>query len=200
MDIDRIDLDMLREVANVGAGNAANALSIMSGKTVEISVPHCEVIGYADIGERLGGADQIILGMLVQMCGDLDGYVLFTQSLEDARTMLRDLAHVDVAPAETNIESYEAMREMANILVGTYLSAIAEMAHLKILASVPEMTIDMTMAIMNIPVLVYGHTSDKVLLLDAEFGSGGRSMNGAFLMIPTPASLDRLKEALLGTA
>lgn len=200
MNIDRIDLDMLREVANIGAGNAANALSVMTGQPVDISVPHCEVIGYADIADRLGGAETVVLAMLVRMRGDIEGYVLFSQPLDQARLMMKELIGKEVSPADSSVSSYEDMREIANILVGTYLSAIAEMAHLQILPSIPEMTIDMTLAIMNIPVLMYGETSDTVLLLDAEFGGTAKNMSGAFFMIPTPDSLDKLREALLGTA
>lgn len=198
MEIEQLDLDMLREVANVGAGNAASALSIMSGQTIDISVPNCEVIGYSEMEERLGGAEQVILGMLVRMRGDLEGYVLFSQTLEEARLTMHELVGVDVAATDTSPESYEAMREIANILIGTYLSSVAEMTHLSILPSVPEITIDMTMAIMNIPVLVYGETSDKILLLDAEFDGSMKSISGSFFMIPTPESLRRLRDALLG--
>lgn len=198
MQIEQLDLDMLRELANVGAGNAATALSIMAGQAVDISVPNCEVIGYAEMADRLGGAEQVILGMLVRMRGDIEGYVLFSQTLEQARMTMHELVGVDVAATDTSTESYEAMREVANILIGTYLSAIAEMTHLSILPSVPEITVDMSMAIMNIPVLVYGETSDKVLLLDAEFGGTMKSISGAFFMIPTPDSLVRLRDALLG--
>ena len=199
MDIEQIDLDMLREVANVGAGNAATALSIMAGQQVDISVPNCEVISYKEIPERLGGAETVVLGMLVKMQGDLEGYMLFTQTLEQARLAMHELAGVDVAATDTSVESFEPMREVANILLGTYLSSVAEMAHLSIVPSVPEITIDMSLAIMNIPVLVYGETSNDILLLDAQFGGTMRSISGVFFMVPTPESLRKLRGALLGS-
>lgn len=199
MDIEQLDLDMLREVANIGAGNAATALSIMAGQAVDISVPHCEVIGYSDITDRLGGAEQVVLGMLVRMRGDLEGYMLFTQTLEQARMTMHVLAGVDVPATDTSIESFEPMREVANILIGTYLSSVAEMAHLSILPSVPEITVDMSMAIMNIPVLVYGEIGNEILLLDAQFGGTMRSISGVFFMVPTPESLIKLRDALLGS-
>ncbi|WP_066683623.1 chemotaxis protein CheC [Christensenella intestinihominis] len=198
MEISEIDLDMLKEVANIGAGNAASALSEMTGQAIDISVPKCEMISYAEIAERMGGADNVILGMLVQMSGDIDGYILLAQELEDARNTLRILLGQEIPQQDFEVPDYEAMREVCNIMVSTYLSAIASMMQLTIMPSVPEMTIDMAMAIMNVPVLVYGEL-ESVLFLRTEFGGDAKSIKGNFFMMPTLESLETLKKALTGS-
>ena len=198
MEIDKFDLDMLREVANVGAGNAASALSVMSGQSIDIRVPTCELLGYQQMADRLGGADSVMLAMLVKISGDVDGFVLFMQRLAQARETMRVLAGCELPEGDMNIANYEPMREVANILVGTYVSSIAEMAGISIIPSVPEITIDMAMAIMNVPVLLYGEVGDEVLMMQAEFLGFARNLTGAFYLVPTPESLDILKRALLG--
>lgn len=198
MQIDNFDLDMLREVANVGAGNAASALSVMTGQSIDIRVPTCELLTYPELAERLGGADSIMLAMLVKISGDVDGFVLFMQRLPQARETMRTLAGLELPEGDINVANYEPMREIANILVGTYISSIAEMAGISIIPSVPEITIDMAMAIMNVPVLLYGAVSDEVLMMEAEFLGFARDLNGAFYLVPTPESLEFLKKALLG--
>ena len=198
MKIDRFDLDMLREVANVGAGNAASALSVMTGQSIDIQVPTCELMSYPEMAERLGGADSVMLAMLVKISGDVDGFVLFMQRLPQARETMRTLAGLELPEGDTNIANYEPMREIANILVGTYISSIAEMAGISIIPSVPEITIDMAMAIMNVPVLLYGAVGDEVLMMEAEFLGFARNLTGAFYLVPTPESLEILKKALLG--
>lgn len=198
MEIDKFDLDMLREVANVGAGNAASALSVMSGQSIDIRVPTCELLGYQQMADRLGGADSVMLAMLVKISGDVDGFVLFMQRLAQARETMRVLAGYELPEGDLNIANYEPMREVANILVGTYISSIAEMAGISIIPSVPEITIDMAMAIMNVPVLLYGEVGDEVLMMQAEFLGFAQNLTGAFYLVPTPESLDILKRALLG--
>lgn len=198
MEIDKFDLDMLREVANVGAGNAASALSVMTGQSIDIRVPTCELLGYSEMAERLGGADSVMLAMLVKISGDVDGFVLFMQRLAQAQETMRTLAGCELQEGDMNVANYEPMREVANILVGTYISSIAEMAGISIIPSVPEITIDMAMAIMNVPVLLYGAVGDEVLMMEAEFLGFARNLTGAFYLVPTPDSLDILKRALLG--
>lgn len=197
MVISEIDLDMLKEVANIGAGNAASALSEMTGQAVDISVPSCEMIGYAEIAERMGGADNVILGMLVQISGDIEGYILLAQELKDARNTISILLGQEIPEQDMEVADYEAMREVCNIMVSTYLSAIASMMQLTIVPSVPEITIDMAMAIMNVPVFVYGEL-ESVLFLRTEFGGDAESIKGNFFMMPTLESLETLKKALMG--
>ncbi len=197
MEISAIDLDMLKEIANIGAGNAASALSEMTAQKVDINVPKCEMIGYAEIADRMGGAENVLLGMLVQLSGDIDGYILIAQELNDARGIIKACLGTQISENDINVESYEPMREVCNILVGTYLSAISSMTNLTIIPSVPAMTIDMAMPIMNVPISVYGELGEFVLLLDTRFDGLEERIRGNFFLIPTIESLEVLKKALL---
>ncbi len=197
MQISDSDLDLLKEIGNIGAGNAASSLSAMTGQTINISVPHCGMIGYSEIAEKLGGAENIILGMLVQMSGDMEGFILLAQELVDAKNTIKSLLGQDInIEPEFHLEDFEPMREVCNILVGTYLSAISGMTQLNITPTVPDMTIDMAMAIMNVPVMVYGELGEYVLMLDTEFGGAGENIKGNFFLMPTIESLEVLKKAL----
>ena len=131
------------------------------------------------------------------MSGDIDGFILLAQELHDARNTIKVLMGQEISESEEfNIEVYEPMREVCNILVGTYLSAISSMMQLNIIPTVPEMTIDMAMAIMNVPVLVYGELGESVLMLDTKFGGAAENINGNFFLMPTMESLEVLKKAL----
>ena len=157
------------------------------------------MIGYSEIADKMGGAENIILGMLVQMSGDIEGYILLAQTLEEARNTLRLLLGQEFPDGDMELEDYEPMREVCNILSSTYLSAISSMLQLNITPTVPDMTIDMAMAIMNVPVMVYGELGDSVLLMNTEFGGDAEGIKGEFFMIPTVQSLEVLKKALLGS-
>jgi len=197
MEINAADLDLLKEIGNIGAGNAASSLSEMIGQPVDISVPRCEMIPFSQMTEIIGDPEHVILGILVQMEGDMEGYLLMAQELEDAITTVKLFMGEDISiDGGINIEDFESMKEVCNILAGSYLSAISEMTGLKIMLSVPEMTADMAMAIMNVPVLVYGEIGDSVLMLDTQFGGAADSIHGHFFLVPTIKALEDLKKAL----
>ncbi|MGI6152235.1 MAG: chemotaxis protein CheC [Christensenellaceae bacterium] len=197
MDINASDLDLLKEIGNIGAGNAASALSEMTDTEVHIEVPDCRMIGFAEIADMLGGPDHVILGILVQLSQEFEGFILLAQDLKDVQTSLKVLMKQDIEITEdTDISEFEPMREICNILVGAYISAIASLTHLSIVPSVPELTVDMAMAIMNVPALVYGEMGDSVLMLDTKFGGAAESIHGHFFLMPTMESLEKLKRAL----
>jgi chemotaxis protein CheC len=192
------DLDLLKEISNIGAGNAACALSKMIGVRVEISVPDCSLVGFSKITDMLGGPETVLLGVLVRFAGDLEGFILMVQEPKDAANTLNVLMDTDFdEEADIGLDALEPMKEVCNILAGSYLTAISGMTGLKITACVPEMTMDMAMAIMNVPALVYGETGEYVLVLDTRFGGRAAGAFGHFFLIPTVDSFRALKERLL---
>ncbi len=197
MNINEADLDLLKEIGNIGAGNAASALSEMIGSTVHIEVPRAEMIPYSEMSRIIGDPEHVVLGILVRMGGDMEGYILMAQEMDDAVATVKALMgrEVDINDG-INLEDFELMKEVFNILSGAFLSAISEMTSMSIVPSVPEMTADMAMAIMNVPVLVYGEIGDSVLMLDTKFGGAAECIHGHFFLIPTIKSLEALKKAL----
>lgn len=198
---DEFDLDILKEISNIGAGNAAGSLSTLVGQEIDISVPNCSMVGFNKIADLLGGPENVLVGILVQMSGDFEGFILMMLELDDAAKTLKLLMNLDETPGpDLTLDELEPMKEVCNILVGAYVSAITTMTGLKIIPSVPSMTMDMAMAIMNVPALVYGEVGEYVLMLDTKFGGTAEkeSINGHFLLIPTIESFEILKKALVG--
>lgn len=199
---DEMDLDILKEIGNIGAGNAATALSSMVNSTVDIGVAKCQMIPFSEIADILSGPENIVLGILVQMNGDVEGFILLAMDLPDAASTIKLLMDIEVDPPaddpETAIELLEPLKEVGNILSSAYLSAISSMTGLSIIPSVPEMTVDMAMAIMNVPVLVYGEVGESVLMLETSFKGLEGSMDGHFFLMPTVETYGALRKALLG--
>lgn len=201
MVFDEFDLDLLKEISNIGAGNAAGSLSALIGQEVDISVPSCSMVGFNKIGDVLGGPENVLVGILVQMSGEFEGFILMMLELDDAAKTLKLLMNLDEVPGpDLTLDELEPMKEVCNILVGAYVSAITSMTGLKIIPSVPSMTMDMAMAIMNVPALVYGEVGEYVLVLDTKFRGVDKTenINGHFLLIPTIESFEILKKALMG--
>jgi chemotaxis protein CheC len=157
------------------------------------------MVGFSKIADLLGGPENVLLGILVQLSGDFEGFILMIQELDDAAKTLKLLMNMEETPGSNlSLEELEPMKEVCNILVGAYVSAITSMTGLKIVPSVPSMTVDMAMAIMNVPALVYGEVGEYVLVLDTKFGGKAEDIKGHFLLIPTIESFEILKKALMG--
>ncbi len=199
---DEMDLDILREIGNIGAGNAATALSEMVGEAIDIGVPNCKLIPYAEMADVLGGSEQVIVGILVQLSGDLEGFILMAQRPKDSEKMLRLLMKMDMSIPEDDIEealkNLEPLLEIVNIVAGSYLSAISSMTGLTIYPDIPRVTMDMAMSIMNVPALVYGDVGDSALLLETSFFTMDETLDGHFFLMPTVESFASLRKVLLG--
>ncbi len=190
-------LDFLRELENIGAGHAASALSSMLGDEVHLCVPRAQFCAYANICDLLNGPESIVAGLLVGISEDINGYILLVMSKPDAYALTQMLT--GETPSEENDSiadlsemQISALKEISNILVGSYLSAIASLTGFTVNASVPELVIDMAGAVMNLLVSAYGNYGDGVLFMETEFATAQQSIFGRFFLIPDVDSYNRL--------
>lgn len=196
-ELNKMQLDVLREVGNIGAGNAATALAKMLNKKVDMDVPKVKILEFKDVTEILGGAEIQVIGILLRVTGDLTGDMMFLLEYQAARTL------VNILMGDT-LDSYEqfsemelsALREIGNILAGSYLSALSMLTNLTIMPSVPDMAIDMAGAILSVPAIQFGKVGDTVLYIETEFIEGSTKVVGDFFLIPDVESYDILLKAL----
>ena len=190
-------LDFFRELENIGAAHAATALSMMLSRPITIRVPKAQFCDYGEICDILNGPESVVAGLLVAISEDIRGFILLVLSEEDAKTLSRSLIG-DLAGSMSEAEREEfgtsALKEVANILIGSYIPAISEMTGLKIDASVPELVFDMAGAVMNLLAVAYGDFGDRVLFMETEFSDRENSLMGHFFLIPDMESCKILLE------
>lgn len=195
-------LDVLREVGNIGAGNAVTALASLLGRKIDMSVPDAHVVEFNEIANILNGPETLVAGMLVDMTGDLSGYILLILDISNAYEMV-SLALNATRPTPGNLTGADfdemdvsVLTEVANILVGSYLSSIAAMTGLKVIPSVPQIAMDMLGAIISIAAVEYGQIGDSVLFLQTKFSDEDKEMSGHFFLIPNYESYKILMKSL----
>lgn len=200
--VDNRNLDIFKEIGNIGAGNAATALAGMLDKKIIMSVPEVNIVSFNDIINILDGPENVVIGVLIDMTGELSGYILMVLEVEDAYEMISIAMNTERKPPENfNANSLNDMEksyltEMANILVGAYLSAICSMTNLSVTPSVPQLAIDMVGAIISIVAIEYGKIGDSVLFLKTKFSDVNKDMTGHFFLIPDFESYKILIESL----
>ena len=200
MAFDATTMDVLKEIGNIGAGNAASALATMLDDKINIGLPSCEMLPFCEITRDFTSPDELVVGTLVQMSGDMEGFVLMVMRLDAAVELLERLTGerlcADVNDYPALCESLSPVAEVGNILVGAYLSAISTMTGMRILPSVPVVSVDMVMALMNVPAVVYGEIGETVLFMETDFHSEATTVKGQHFLIPTLESSERLLAAL----
>lgn len=192
-----VAIDCLREIGNIGSGNAASALSAMLSKPVTMHVPDVRVLDYQAAIDEVGGPEKVITGILVTFKGDIKGMIMFL--LEDAFAKIV----VNTFMGKDNVDvlmmdeaDFSAVTEMGNIMGGSYLNALAALAGFTVSMDVPSMKVDMMGAIMNVPMIEFSEVGDKVLFIDDGFIIDGVSINSSIILIPEMESLDILMKKL----
>lgn len=192
--------DVLREIGNIGAGNATTALSQMLNQRMDMSVPKVALVPFNEISDVMGAEDQTVVGIMLGFEGDVEGMMMFLFDTRSAHhlvntLMMRDKEDGVEEGADFTDMDMSALNEIGNIVSGSYLTAISKLTNLKMISTVPEMTIDMIGALLSVPASEFGKYGDKLLLIQSQFGELD-FVNGYFLMIPELDSYDKLLASL----
>ncbi len=196
-ELNAIHLDVLREIGNIGSGNAASSLSAMIGKPVYIDVPNVEILDYNQTLERIGGPETMIVGLLVTLNGDINGMMMFLLDQNFAAMLLNALMGMEISSYDEIDEmGRSAIQEMSNIMAASFVNAISDMTGFLIDISTPAITIDMLGAIMNVPATFFNDISDQILFIKNEFGSEEPKAPAHIIMMPDVESLEKLLNKL----
>lgn len=187
--------DVLKEIGNIGAGNATTALAQMLQCKVDMKVPKVSLLDFGELGEFMGGEEQIMAGIYLCVEGDITGSIMFLLEKESARHLVSKLMMMDIKDTEFGEIETSALKEIGNIITGAYLNSLSTMTNLKIYPSVPDLTIDMAGAILSVPAIEFGTLGDKILLIQTQF-TDDEDINGFFILVPDIESYERILSQL----
>nr|WP_025688967.1 chemotaxis protein CheC [Paenibacillus zanthoxyli] len=192
-----LKMDVLKEVGNIGAGNAATALSQLLNKPIDMAVPKVQLLGFEEIAEKVGGAEEVVFAVFLRVEGDAPGNLFFILSPDAARSLLSRIAGIsEVSDEELNEMELSALNEIGNILAGSYLSSLADFTSLSMYPTVPALAMDMAGAILSYGLLQFGQMGDDALLIDTTFLEGQNEIEGQFFLIPDPESFPKIFNSL----
>lgn len=186
--------DVLKEIGNIGAGNATTALASLLQSKVDMEVPNVMMLDFKDVGTLLGGEEQEMVGAYLGVEGDITGSILFLIKKEAAMMMAKKLLG-DYCGDELGEMECSAVKEVSNIITGSYLNALATMTNLTIYPSVPDLAVDMAGAILSVPAIEFGIMGDKILLIQSQL-KDEIEMEGFFIMVPDVDSYEKILRSL----
>lgn len=196
--MDNMQYDVLREIGNIGAGNATTALSQMLNAKIDMKVPKVDLLEFRELSDIVGGAEKLVVGILFTLDGQIQGMMMFMLEIAASRHLVNQLMGGDMSNTSMEFNEIEisALNEIGNIIAGAYLSSLSTLTNILITASVPYMAIDMAGAILSVPAIEFGKIGDKALLIETEFGDEGIEVNGYFILIPTIDSYEAILTSL----
>ncbi|WP_226681291.1 chemotaxis protein CheC [Sutcliffiella horikoshii] len=197
------ELDLLKELGNIGAGNAATALSQLLNKEIHMNVPLAKIVSFNEMMELMGGSDRPVAAVFLRMEGELSGSLFFVLSMEDATKLINQLIpekKISVEELASHELGLSALQELGNIISAHYLTALSECIGLAVTPSVPQVTIDMVGAIVVTGLLEISQVSDHSIFIDTELTDTTDNQiektKGHFFLIPYPDSFEKILAAL----
>lgn len=189
--LNETQMDVLREVGNIGGGNAATALASLLTNKVDMTVPSLSVISVSEIAQILGGPENQAVGIVLTMADDVSGMLMYILDMHFTRLLLGSLLGREIESFESIDEmDLSALKEIGNILAGSYINAISSLTGLKIKISTPQIAIDMVGAMLNYPAARFGEMGDRLLYIEEDFLSGANSIKSHLLIMPEYDSLE----------
>lgn len=189
-------IDVLKEIGNIGAGNAATSLASLINKKVDMKVPVVDLLEFHEVPEILGGAENIVAGIFFKIEGDITGSIMFVLDQPSAFNLVNLLMPMEATEFDELTRS--ALMEIGNILSGAYISSLSQLTNLNVKISVPALCIDMAGAILSVPAIEFGLVADQVMIIKNEFVEEitSEAVDGYFFLIPDYDSYDTLFRSL----
>jgi chemotaxis protein CheC len=182
-----LQLDALRELANIGSGNAGTALSMLLGHPVDISVPAATALPLGDAVQAAGDPESLATGVVLPIVGDLDATVLLLFGPDDEALLCTQLG---VEPGTE--DGFSALGEIGNILGCSYVNSLSAMTGMALDPRPPETVADMVGAIMSSVLAVQADRSNLALLMDSRLMVEGQQCELTFLLLPSHEGIGEL--------
>lgn len=191
-------MDVLREIGNIGAGNAATSLAQMMNKEIDMTTPVVRIMDITEVDKAMGGPETPMVAILVEITGDIHGIMMFVVGQPFTQNLLQALLGEEKAADCLHLTEMEnsALAEIGNIMIGAYVNAIASLANLSINISVPAVTADMIGSLLTVPAAEMGSASDKIIFVEDDFLNANDTITANMMLIPSLDSLSKLMNGL----
>lgn len=187
--------DVLKELGNIGAGNATTALAQMIQCKIDMSVPQVQLLEFKDLGAAMGGEEVVMAGIYLAIDGDIKGSIMFLLEKKAAKHLVGKLTGMESEEDGLSEMELSALQEVGNIITGAYLNSLSSITNLTIYPSVPDLTVDMAGAILSVPAIEFAALGDRMLMIQTQFFDE-MVLDGYFVLIPDLDSYGKMLAAL----
>lgn len=188
-----MQLDMLKEICNIGAGNAATALANLLKRKISMNVPQVDILPFDQVSDTIGGSERILTGIFLRVTGEAPLNILFFLPQHTACALVDMLlSRAEGTTTELDKLNQSVLEEVGNIVTGSFLSALSTFTCIRFYPSVPSLAVDMAGALLNICLLSFGNIGDQALVVHTHFSEQERNLEGYYFIMPEPGSLTKI--------
>lgn len=196
-ELNALHLDALREIGNVGSGNAAISLSTMLNTTVEIALPTISLINYENVSQYLGGKTQPVIGLALTLSGDIDGVMLHVVQPQFASHIVNAFYPKEIHDlSDISDMDLSAVKETSNITTAAYINSLARMTDLFINISPPIEYLESVAHVLQHAAEQFDAIGNQVIYIDESLFISGTEIKSSMILILQIDSLRRLFERL----
>ena len=196
--LQRLQLDALREVANIASGHAATALGQLTDRRIMITVPEFEAVAIDEIPTVLGYSGEPVVVVAMHLLGDMTGSLVFLMPEINARRLCTLLLSQPFGPgAKLDQLAQSTVTETGNILGGAYSSALGTILGGVVMLSVPTFGIEPPDQVLA-KHRAASEADDIGLCIETRLTMDGddAAFGGHLVMLPNQGSLRSLLDAL----
>ena len=192
-----IQLDVMREIGNIGAGNACTALSGLIGTPIDMSVPRVQLLGIDSTSDYLGGDDKEVLGIRIDVKADLTGMMYHIVNKRFAERLINTFYEKKLDTIKSIDEmDMSVISEMGNITSGAYANALATLSGYVVDIGTPTPGGYSISEILKVPIETFGEVGDKILVVDEQFIIDSEKLTSNMILVLEKDSLHRLFDKL----
>ncbi len=188
-----VQLDVMREIGNIGAGNACTALSGLIGTPIDMSVPRVQLLGVDSTSEYLGGGDAEVLGIKIDIKADLTGMMYHIVNKRFAERIINTF-YAKKLDTMASIDEMDmsVISEMGNITSGAYANALATLSGYVVDIGTPTPGGNTISEILRVPIETFGDSGDKILVIDEQFIIDSEKLTSNMILVLEKESLQKL--------
>jgi len=195
--LDHTQADALKELCNIGMGHATTALAQLLGKTIYFDVPKVSQVRLSQAPEIIGSPEETVIGIYLRFSGPINGNIILI--FPKKSILLLEQIMTRKPSQDLAFDEYHTslVKEIGNILVGSYLSVMEGLLKMRLVQSVPWFAFDLASAVIDPILIQLGEDSDEIVVIEAEFYlREGREMRGKFYLLPDPNSIKLMLNAV----
>jgi chemotaxis protein CheC len=193
--LDEFQADALKEVGSIGMGNATMSLSAMLDRRIDLSLNSLRFLPLVHVPELVRNEDTVV-GIIQEMKGDIKGYILFMMSKESTNFLIKSMLGEESKGESFNEMEQSVLKELCNIMSGTYITAVSNFLGISILLSPPSQVYDMAEAIVNQVVGMMSMDAENALFLRTEFKVHSEILFGKMIIFTDASSLSNILEVI----
>ncbi|MDG6223412.1 MAG: chemotaxis protein CheC [Candidatus Bathyarchaeota archaeon] len=180
----QLNCDILLELGNIGSGNATTALADILNERIVVEVPRLHVSPPHLVPRLFGSRDNMMTVIYMQLRGEADCDILLVLEMEEAKRIAAMMAMTTPEELDEDTEN-SAVAELGNIMIGGFLSAIADFTGVEMVPRPPSLVRGPFECVLDSFLVKQALLTEAALVFDACFRRSTSEVGGSLVVFPS---------------